>query len=162
MKEWKEGCVGGGGFFLFPSRQALVHLGSWMSASGPILVTYCVFLSLYTASVFKTGTQQSQNKGQRGVGRGGGGEGVEREDTSLLYRWSNSTSGMMLLSLGKPSAQQEDDSINEVYELRGRRGRGGGCPVHCFLLQCDGGFMKVLCCIILGKLDLGMRNLGFS
>lgn len=31
---------------------------------------------------------------------------------------------------------------------------GGGAPVYCVLLQFDGGFMKVLYCSILGKLDL--------
>lgn len=42
---------------------------------------------------------------------------MEREDTSvLLYDSSNSTCGMMLLSLGKPSAQQEDDRIKVWLE----------------------------------------------
>lgn len=44
--------------------------------------------------------------------REGGWEGVDRGDISLLlYESSNSTSGMMLQSLGNSSAQQEDDSI---------------------------------------------------
>lgn len=43
---------------------------------------------------------------QRTQGRGvGAGVGVEKGDTFLLsYEFSNSTSGMMLQSLGKPSA----------------------------------------------------------
>lgn len=79
---------------------------------------------------------------------------MEREDSSLLsYESSNSTSGMMLQSLGKPSALQEDDSI-KVLAGRWRYESWGG-PVYCVVLQCNGGFMKVLYCSILGKLDLG-------
>lgn len=37
----------------------------------------------------------------------------------------------------------------------------GGPPVYCVLLQCDGGFMKVLYCSILGKLDLTWGILAF-
>lgn len=100
-------------------------------------------LSLYTAFMVKTGTQQRQNKGPWG-----GGLGVGRGDISLLsYDSSNSTSGMMLQSLGKPSAKQEDDSIKvfgwkvEVWELSKGEGGWGGPPVYCVLLQCDSGFM---------------------
>lgn len=100
-------------------------------------------LSLYTAFMVKTGTQQRQNKGPWR-----GGLGVGRGDISLLsYDSSNSTSGMMLQSLGKPSAKQEDDSIKvfgwkvEVWELSKGEGGWGGPPVYCVLLQCDSGFM---------------------
>lgn len=46
----------------------------------------------------------------------------------LSYARRNSTRGMILQSLGKPSAQQEDDSI-EVLERVGMRGEGGGKPI---------------------------------
>lgn len=47
--------------------------------------------------------------------------------------------------------------IGSVWRYESRWGRVG----HCVLLQCNGGFMKALCCSILGKLDLGWGILAF-
>lgn len=47
----------------------------------------------------------------------------------------------------------------EVWELTGTEG-GGSCLL-CSVQQCDGGFMKVLYCGILGKLDPGCGILAF-
>lgn len=67
---------------------------------------------------------------------------MERGDISLLsYESSNSSSGMMLQSLGKPSAQQEDDSI-KVLEGGGMRAGVGW-----------GGLLSiVLCCSVMAVL----------
>lgn len=68
-----EGMEGGlrGGFFLFPSQKILIQLGSSMSAWGPKLFVR-LFLSLYSAFLVKTGTQQNKNKSPQGKGGGGG------------------------------------------------------------------------------------------
>lgn len=74
----------------------------------------------FSPSTLPLWSKQEHSRARTKDHREEGGLGVERGDISLLsYESSNSTSGMMLQSLGKPSAQQEDDSIKV---LAGRLG----------------------------------------
>lgn len=99
----------------------------------------------------KTGTQQSQNKGPQGRRCK-----VWKGEILLCCRMNQVIAQVgWCFSLGKPSAQQEDDSIKVLAGRLRYESWGWGSPVYCVLLQLDCGFMNVLYCSILGKLDLG-------
>lgn len=61
-----------------------------------------------------------------------------RGDTfKLSHELSNSTSGMMLQRVGKPSAQEEDDSIKVLSgEWRNEKWGGDGGGESCSCLLC--------------------------
>lgn len=63
-------------------------------------------------------------------------------------------------SLGKPSVQQEDDSVKVLAGRYGKESRGWR-HVYCVPLENADGCLEVLCYSILGKLDLARRVLGF-
>lgn len=72
----------------------------------------CVFLLLLLPPEKNDQNRNTAKPEQRTRREGEGGGGVDRGDIFLLlYEVCNSTNGMMLQSDGKPSAQQEDDSI---------------------------------------------------
>lgn len=65
-KNDRSSCEGMGGFPLSITEKSSSSFGPSESAQGPAL--YCVFLSFYSASVVKTGRQQSKNKGRQWKG----------------------------------------------------------------------------------------------